>query len=174
MAVRRGLILIAQAAGAFGVKGDLRITPFTEDPAAALRYGVLKREDGSPALTLTAGRVANGVLIARAREVASREQAQALRGLRLYIDRDSLPEPEPDEYYLADLIGLEARTPAGEAIGQVKSVQNFGAGDLLEIAPVDGSPSWWAPFTLAVAPEVRLDEGYIVIVRPVEVDAKET
>ena len=167
------LILVAQAAGAFGVKGEMRITAFTADPAALLRYRTLQREDGSPALTLTAGRVAKGALIARAREVETREQAQALRGLRLYIDRASLPEPEEDEYYLADLIGLAVRSPSGEAMGSVKSVNNFGAGDLLEIAPGDGSPTWWAPFTREVVPEVRLTEGVIVVDRPPETEAKE-
>ena len=166
-----GLILVAQAAGAFGVKGDLRITPYTEDPAALLRYAVLKREDGAVALTLTGGRVANGVLICRAREVETREQAQALRGLRLYIDRASLPEPDEDEFYLADLVGLSARAPDGAPLGSVKSVHNFGAGELLEIAPDDGSPSWWAPFTLAVVPEIRLGEGLIVVDRPTEIEA---
>ncbi len=170
---RGGLILVAQAAGAFGVKGDLRITAYTEDPAALLRYATLRREDGSVALTLTGGRVANGALIARAREVETREQAQALRGLRLYIERDSLPEPDPDEFYLADLVGLVARSPSGEPMGQVRSVQNFGAGELLEIAPYDGSPSWWAPFTLAVVPDIRLADGVIVIDRPAEVEARE-
>jgi 16S rRNA processing protein RimM len=173
VAARRGLILVAQAAGAFGVKGDLRITSYTEDPAALLRYGALKREDGSLALTLTGGRVANGVVIAQAREVATREQAQALKGLRLYVDRRSLPEPEADEFYLADLIGLAVRSPAGVAMGQVRAVQNFGAGELLEIVPDDGSPSWWAPFTLAVVPEIRLADGLIIIDRPPEVEARE-
>jgi 16S rRNA processing protein RimM len=171
--VAGGLILVAQAAGAFGVKGDLRITPFTGEPDALLRYAVLKLEDGSPALTLTGGRVANGAVIAQAREVVTREQAQALRGLRLYIDRDSLPEPDEDEFYLADLIGVSVRSPRGEAMGCVKSVHNFGAGDLLEIAPADGGPTWWAPFTLAVVPEVRLAEGLIVVDRPPEIEAKE-
>ena len=167
------LILVAQAAGAFGVKGEMRITAFTEDPAALLRYRSLMREDGSPGLTFTGGRVAKGALIARAREVETREQAQALRGLRLYIDRASLPEPEEDEYYLADLIGLAVRSPAGEAMGRIKSVNNFGAGDLLEIAPGDGSPTWWAPFTREVVPEVRLEEGAIVVDRPSETEARE-
>ena len=170
---RPRLILVAQAAGAFGVKGEMRITAFTADPAALLRYRTLTREDGSPGLTLTGGRVAKSALIARAREVETREQAQALRGLRLYIDRASLPEPEEDEYYLADLIGLAVRSPSGEAMGTVKSVNNFGAGDLLEIAPGDGSPTWWAPFTREVVPEVRLEEGMIVVDRPPETEAKE-
>jgi 16S rRNA processing protein RimM len=167
------LILVAQAAGAFGVKGELRITAFTEDPAALLRYGSLKRADGSPALTLTGGRVTKDAVIARAREVATREEAQALRGLRLYIDRGILPEPEEDEYYLADLVGLAVRSPAGKPMGIVRSVQNFGAGDLLEIAPADGAPTWWAPFTREVVPDIRLAEGHITVDRPPETEAKE-
>jgi 16S rRNA processing protein RimM len=167
------LILVAQAAGAFGVKGEMRITAFTEDPAALLRHGTLKGEDGAPALTLTGGRVAKGAVIARAREVETREEAEALRGLRLYIDRATLPEPEEDEYYFADLVGLAVRSPAGEAMGSVRSVNNFGAGDLLEIAPGDGAPSWWAPFTREVVPEVRIADGVIVVDRPPETEAKE-
>jgi len=164
------LILIAQAAGAFGVRGELRITALGDDPLRLLDYSPLKREDGSTALTLTAGRAIPGALIARAREIETREQAQALRGLRLYIDRDALPPPDEDEFYLADLIGLAAHSPDGAPIGRVKSVHNFGAGDLLEIDPADGGPSWWAPFTLAVVPEVRLADGVVVVDRPVEIE----
>ncbi len=163
------LIFVGQVAGAFGVRGEIRITTYTEDPLNLLAY-CLKREDGSAAPILTAGRAVKGALIARAREVQTREQAQALRGLRLYIDRADLPEPEEDAFYLADLIGLTARSPAGEAIGRVKSVHDFGAGDLLEIDPGDGGPTWWAPFTRAVVPEVRLAEGLIVVARPEEIE----
>lgn len=164
------LILIAQAAGAFGVHGELRLTAFGDEPLRLLSYSPLKREDGSTALTLTAGRAIPGALIARAKEIETREQAQALRGLRLYIDRAALPPPEEDEFYLADLIGLTAHAPDGASIGRVKSVHNFGAGDLLEIEPGDGSASWWAPFTRAVVPEVRIADGVVVVDRPAEVE----
>lgn len=164
------LILVGQVAGAFGVRGEMRITAHTDDPLSLLDFSPLKREDGSAALTLTAGRAAKGALIAQAREVETREQAQALRGLRVYIDRAALPEPEEDEFYLADLIGLAVQSPAGEAIGRVKSAHNFGAGDLLEIDPAGGGPTWWAPFTKAVVPEVSLAEGLIVVARPEEIE----
>jgi 16S rRNA processing protein RimM len=163
------LILVGRVAGAFGVKGELRITAYTEDPAALLRYGTLLREDGSPALTLTRGRPHKGALVGDAREVATREAAEALRGLQLYAPREAFPAPEEDEFYLADLIGLAAVTPDGEPLGRVKSVQNFGAGDLLEIAPPDG-PSWWSPFTKEAAPDVRLAGGVVVIVRQAEAE----
>jgi 16S rRNA processing protein RimM len=161
------LILVGRVAGAFGVKGEIRITSYTDDPLALARYRDLRREDGSPGLTLTGGRPHKGALVARAKEVATREEAGALRGLALYLPRDVLPPPEEDEFYLADLIGLAAVTPEGEALGRIKSVQNFGAGDLLEIAPESG-PTWWLPFTREAVPEVKIAEGMVVAVRPAE------
>src|SRR5579862_3015222 len=116
------LILVGQVAGAFGVRGELRLSAYTADPLGLLAYGPLRDEAGREVLTLAGGRPVKGGLVARAAEVATREQAQGLRGLRLYIDRDALPAPEPDEYYLADLIGLAVRGPAGEALGTVRSV----------------------------------------------------
>jgi 16S rRNA processing protein RimM len=173
--VRRGdadrerLILVGRVGGAFGVKGELRITSYTDDPAALVRYRDLRREDGSAGLTLTAGRPYKGALVARAKEVATREDAEALRGLQLYVPREALPEPDEDEFYLADLIGLRAIAPDGAELGRIKSVQNFGAGDLLEIAPPSG-PTWWLPFTREAVPEVRIAQGEVVAVRPVEID----
>jgi len=166
------LIMVAKADGAFGVRGEIRLTAFTEDPAALLRYGILRREDGSVGLTLSAGRVAKDGVVARAAEVATREEAQALRGLRLYVDRAILPAPDEDEYYLADLIGLAAVSPDGAVLGRVKAVNNFGAGDLLEIQPADGSPSWWSPFTREAVPEVRIAAGEVVVVRLPETSAE--
>jgi 16S rRNA processing protein RimM len=167
--VTDGLILLGRVAGAFGVKGEIRITSYTDEPAALLRYRELKRADGAPALTLIAGRPQKGALIARAKEVATREDAEALRGLELYVPRAALPPPDEDEFYLADLIGLAAVAPAGEPLGRIKSIQNFGAGDLLEIAP-DAGPSWWLPFTKEAVPEVKIDEGVVVAVRPEEAE----
>jgi 16S rRNA processing protein RimM len=162
------LVLVGRVAGAFGVRGEIRIAPYTADPAALLDYKDLRREDSSPALTLTAGRVAGEGLVARAREVDTREEAQALKGLGLFVLRSILPEPDDeDEFYLADLIGLAAIDPDGAPLGRIKSVQNFGAGDLLEIEPPGGA-SWYAPFTKTDVPEVRLADGLVVVVPPVE------
>ena len=162
------LILVGRVAGAFGVRGEIRITPYTAEPGALLNYRDLKREDGSPALTLTAGRVSGDGLIVRAPEVATREEAQALKGLGLYLPRNVLPEIEDeDEFYMTDLVGLGAVGPDGAALGRVKSVQNFGAGDLLEIEPASGA-SWYAPFTKTDVPEVRLADGVVVVVPPLE------
>jgi 16S rRNA processing protein RimM len=163
------LVLIGRVAGAFGVKGEVRITAFGEDPLALLSYRDLKRGDGSPAFTLISGRTAKGELIAKTRDVLVKEAIDALRGLDLYVPRDALPPPEEDEFYLADLIGLRAETPQGNGLGAVKAVHNFGAGDMLEIAP-DVGESFFLPFTREAVPEVRITEGLIVAVKPVEVE----
>jgi 16S rRNA processing protein RimM len=165
------LILVARVAGAFGVRGEVRITAFTEDPMALLDYGVLRRADGLPGLTLITARPAKGGVVARTRELTTPEQADALRGLELFIDRGILPEPDEDEFYLADLIGLQARDLSGQAVGMIKAVQNFGAGDLLEIQPTAGGPTWWLAFTRETAPEVKITEGHVVIVPPAEIEA---
>lgn len=163
----KSLILVGRVAGAFGVKGEVRITAYTEDPMALLGYRVLLREGGEPALRLTGGRAQKKDFVGRAEEISTREEAEALRGLRLYVSREALPEPDDDEFYLADLIGLEVRTPEGEAVGTIRSVQDFGAGDLLEIAPPRG-PTWWLPFTREAAPEVNIAGGYVTVVPPEE------
>ena len=162
------LILVGQVAGGFGVKGEVRVTAYTADPLTLLAYGALLRADGSPGLTLTSARPDKAGVVGRAREIATKEEADALRGLKLFIPRDRLPEPEEDEFYLTDLIGLEARDPADAVIGRVKSVQNFGADDMLEIAPAAGGPTWYLPFTRDAAPELHIAEGWLRVVRPEE------
>ncbi len=163
------LILVGRVAGAFGVKGEVRITTFTAEPLAVLGYRNLLREDGSAGLTLLTAREAKGGVVARAAEVDTREQAEALRGLKLHVPRDILPEPEEDEFYLADLVGLAVETRTGEPLGRVRAVQDFGAGDLLEVAPDHGA-AWYLPFTREAVPDVRLAEGKIIAVPPVETD----
>ncbi|MDZ4376397.1 MAG: ribosome maturation factor RimM [Phenylobacterium sp.] len=170
MVMTEPLIQVARVAGAFGVRGEVRITTFTADPLALLDYKTLVREDGSPGLTLTSGRMAKGGVVVRAKEVETRDQAEALRGLKLFIPRDSLPEPDEDEFYVTDLIGLAVQTVEGEALGIVKAVQDFGAGDLLEITPSEGGATWYLPFTRAAVPEVRIADGVVVAVKPDEVE----
>ena len=159
------LLQVARVAGAFGVRGEIRITTFTEDPLALATYKVLVRQDGSPGLTLTAARAVKGAVIAQAKGVDTRDQAQALRGLTLFVPRDSLPPPDEDEFYLADLIGLAIETPQGEPLGTVKTVQDFGAGDLIEVQPAIGA-SWWLPFTREAVPQVKIAEGKLIAIPP--------
>jgi 16S rRNA processing protein RimM len=169
------LILVGRVAGAFGVKGEVRLTAFTAEPLALVDYQTLLREDGSPALTLTSGRAAKGGIVARAREIETREQAEAARGLRLYIPRALLPPVEDeDEFYIADLVGLSVVSPDGEPLGRVRSVRDFGAGDLLEIEPPQsgkgGGESWWLPLTKDAVPEVSISQRRIVGVKPDETE----
>ncbi|MBR7618127.1 16S rRNA processing protein RimM [Phenylobacterium sp. 20VBR1] len=163
------LLQVARVAGAFGVRGEIRITTFTEDPLALAAYRVLTREDGSPGLTITTARAVKGAVIARATGIDTRDQAEALRGLKLFIAREALPAPDDDEFYHADLLGLILETPEGELMGKVKTIQDFGAGDLIEVQPPMGA-SWWLPFTRETVPEVRLAEGKLIAVRPAEID----
>jgi 16S rRNA processing protein RimM len=164
------LIAIGRIAGAFGVGGEVRVTPYGEDPVALVRYRELRDASGKVVLTLEGGRAHKGALVARAREIDSKEAADALRGRELFAPREAFAPPEDeDEFYLADLIGLRAVHPDGRALGVVKAVQNFGAGDLLEIDPEDGT-SFFLPFTRAAVPEVRIAEGVLIAEPPDEVD----
>lgn len=167
------LILVGQVAGGFGVRGEVRVTAFTADPLALKAYGPLRRANGSVGLTLTSARAVKGAVIGRAKEIETREQADALRGLKLFVPRDRFPKPDEDEFYITDLIGLEARDPQGVVLGRIKSVQNFGASDMLEIAPAGGGPTWYLPFTREAAPELHLAEGWILAARPAEVGERE-
>ncbi len=130
-------------------------------------------KDGAPALTLQGGRLHKGALVTRAPEITSKEAADALRGLELYAPREAFAAPEDeDEFYLADLIGLDVRHVDGAALGVVRAVHNFGAGDLLEIAPPQGA-SYYLPFTRAAVPEVSLAEGVIVVDPPAVVEGED-
>ena len=166
------VLVDGRVAGAFGVRGEVRITTYTEQPMSLLAYGALLDQRGAVALELTSAREAKGGVIARARQITTKEQADALRGLFLHIDRAALPPPEEDEFYLSDLVGLVAVAPDGSALGKVKSVQDFGAGDLLEIEPPAGA-SWYAPFTREVVPTVDIAAGRVVVDRPAEVSERD-
>ena len=167
------LVLVGRVAGAFGVKGEVRVTAYSGRPEALLAYRELVREDGSPGLTLLSGRAQKGDLVARAKEIATKEEADALRGLLLHVPREGLPEPDEDEYYLTDLIGMAAVTPEGQTLGRIKAVQDFGAGDILEIDPGRGAATWYLPFTRECAPEVDVAGGKVTVVRPAETSERE-
>ena len=167
------LILVGQVAGGFGVRGEVRVTAFTADPLALKAYGPLLRADGSVGLTLTTARAAKGAVIGRAKEIETKEQADALRGLKLFVPRERFPAPDEDEVYVTDLIGLEARDPDGRVLGRVKAVQNFGASDMLEITPAEGGQTWYLPFTREATPELHIADGWILAVPPTEVGERE-
>lgn len=165
------LVCVARIGAAHGVRGAVRLWTFTEDPFAVRRYGPLLTKDGARQFELIEARAAKGHLIATFRGVASREEAERLNGVELYARRDKLPATEKDEYYHADLVGLDAVTRVGERLGHVVALHNFGAGDIIEIAPVRGA-TMLLPFSSAVVPEIDLAGGRIVIEPPDEIEGE--
>ena len=158
-------ICVGIVTGPQGVHGAMRIKSFTEVPEDVARYGPLEDETGGRQFDLRIHGAAKGVLIARLPGVEDRDQAEALRGMRLYLRRAALPQTEPDEYYHADLIGLEAVLGDGTHVGRVRAIYDFGAGDTLELAR-DGAPPLLVPFTRAVVPTVAPAEGRLVLDPP--------
>lgn len=157
------LILVGRVAGGFGVRGEVRISTYTEEPMNLAAFKSLRRQDGSPALTIVSARPTKDGVVCRCAGVDTKEAADALRGLRLYVPRSALPEPDEDEFYLSDLVNLPVRhIKTNVLLGRVKSVQNFGAGDILEITPDLGGPTWYLPFTREAVPEVKIGEGLIL------------
>lgn len=162
-------VCVGAIAGAFGVAGEVRLKSFCADPAAVASYGPLWTEDGSRSFTVRLTRPVAGALGARLSGVATKEQADALRGTTLWADRARLPSLPDDEFYHADLIGLAVQDTGGAALGQVTAVHNHGAGDVLEIAR-PGGRTLLLPFTRAAVPTVDLTAGRIVADPPAEVD----
>jgi 16S rRNA processing protein RimM len=162
-------ICVARIGAAHGVRGEVKLWPFTEDPMAVIDYGPLSTKDGARQFEVVRARVAKDHLVAVLKGIATREDAERVNGLELYIARDRLPPTKAGEYYHADLIGLRAVDAAGAAIGKVLAVHNFGAGDIIEIAPPQG-PTLLLPFTDAVVPTVDLADGHVVIVMPGEIE----
>jgi 16S rRNA processing protein RimM len=150
-----------------GVRGAVRIKSFTDDPEAITHYGALEDESGERRFTLRIVGTAkgDGMVIAALSGVADRDRAEALRGMRLYAPRAVLPATAEDEFYHADLVGLAAQLGDGSPLGTVIAVHDFGAGDVIEIAPVHGQPVL-VPFTRAAVPVVDVAGGRVVIDPP--------
>jgi 16S rRNA processing protein RimM len=165
-------ICVAKIGAAHGVHGAVRLWTFTEDPFAVKRYGPLSTKDGTRRFEITTARAAKGHLVATLKGVTTRDEAERLNGLELYVAREKLPKADEGEYYHADLIGLAAVTEAGEPIGRLIAIHNFGAGDIIEIAPSQGA-TMLLPFTNAVVPIVDIAGGRVVIELPGEIEGDE-
>ncbi len=159
-------VCVAQFGAAHGVRGEVRLRSFTEDPLAFNSYGPLESEDGARRFKIEALRPAKDHFVARIAGIGDRSAAEKLTNLKLYVARDALP-PVEDEgtYYHADLIGLAAVTPEGEPLGTVTAVLNFGAGDIIEIKR-DGSEPLLVPFTDAAVPEIDMTARRMVVSPP--------
>jgi 16S rRNA processing protein RimM len=161
--------LVARFGAAHGVRGDIKLWSFTQDPLAVAHYGPLETADGRT-FEIEHLRPAKDFLVARVAGVSDRTAAEALRNLDLYVPRDRLPPIEEEAtWYISDLIGLDAQAPDGAPAGKVTAVHNFGAGDVLELATESGQ-SVMLPFTAETAPDIDIAAGRIVVVLPREVD----
>jgi len=159
-------VCVGAIAGSFGVKGEVRLKSFCTEPEAIASYGPLFTEDGSRSYTVTLTRpVANG-LGARLSGVQTKEQADALRGTSLFVARDKLPATGDDEFYHADLIGLDVHDSGGAPVGKLHAIYNHGAGDLLEILGPGMKTALLLPFTRAAVPTIDLAARRVIIDLP--------
>ena len=155
-------ICVGAIAGAFGVKGEVRVKSFCADPEAIGEYGPLWSENGARQFVLVLDRPIKNGFAARIDGVRTKEDADALKGVRLFADRDALPTLPDDEYYHADLIGLTVLDTGGRALGRVSAVHNHGASDVLEVQGPGLKTGALLPFTLEAVPTVDLAAGRII------------
>ena len=160
------LICVGAVAGSFGVRGEVRIKSFCAIPEEIEDYSPLTDEAGKHTYTLTLTRAIKGGFAAHLGGVTTKEEADALKGLRLFVSRDRMPNLPDDEFYHADLIGLEVYDTGGVLLGKVNNVLNHGASDLLEIQGPGLKSAVLLPFTLAAVPTVDLDKGRIIVDPP--------
>lgn len=172
-------VLVGVIGGPHGVRGELRVKSHTGDPLALADYGTLHDANGRP-FDIAELRPSKNVLVVRFEQVRDRSAAEALNGVELFVDRSQLPdgELEEDEFFVADLVGLAANGPDGETIGQVIAVHNFGAGDILEIAPPDPrggfsrKQAFLIEFSRQTVPDIDFGARRLTLLRPVEIEAR--
>ena len=160
-------IRVARIGAAHGIRGEVKLWSFTEDPMAVASYGPLETEDGARRFEIESARPGKDFLVARIAGIEDRNAAEKLRNIDLFVPRGRLPPiEEADTFYHADLVGLEAVSEAGVALGAVIAIHNFGAGDLIEIEPASGGEPLLLPFNETTVPTIDLKAGRIVVVPP--------
>jgi 16S rRNA processing protein RimM len=162
----KGMVLVGAIAGAFGVKGEVRLRAFTEKKEGVISYGPLYSEDGRVLLRPKSWRALKDGVAVVAPEIKSREQAEAMKGTRLFVPRANLPSPHEDEFYIVDLLGCRAEALDGQVLGEICAVWNFGAGDIIEYRPPNGGPNVRVTFTKETAPLVDLSGKRVVLDPP--------
>ena len=166
--VRNPTVVVAQIGAAHGIKGEVRLKSFTQDAMAGAAYGPLTAADGR-SFEIEAIRPAAGtspdMMVVRVKGVRDRTAAEKLTNLELSVAAERLPPPAVDEFYHSDLIGLSAMTIDGKLLGAIVAVPNYGAGDLIEIAPAEGS-TILVPFTHSAVPEIDIAGGRVIVVPP--------
>ena len=162
----KGMVLVGAIGGAFGVKGEVRLRAFTDKAEGVISYGPLYGEDGKVLLKPKSWRSLRDGVAVVAPEVKTREQAEAMKGQRLYVPRANLPPTAEDEFYVVDLLGCEAEAVDGQPLGKIVAVWNFGAGDIIEYRPPNGGPNVRVTFTKETTPLVDLTHKRVVIDPP--------
>lgn len=166
-------ILVGRFGAAHGVRGEIRVKSFTADPMALASYAGLTDAAGARSFVIESARpVKDDILVARIAGVRDRTGAEALTNADIYLPREALPSPDEEEFYVADLIGMEAVLASGEPFGRVRDVLNYGAGDILEIQQTDGQIAL-VPFTKAAAPHVDVAARRVTVAPPAEIEAGE-
>jgi 16S rRNA processing protein RimM len=165
----RDWVCVAVVAGAHGLRGDLRLRCFTERPEDVAAYGPVFLQDSARSFALEVIGAVRGGVLARVDGIDDRDAAEALRGTEFHVPRSALPELAPEEFYYSDLEGMEALRPDGSRVGVVEGVDNFGAGDLIEVAADDGQRIS-LPFTREAVPVIDLDRRRLVIQPPAELE----
>jgi 16S rRNA processing protein RimM len=160
-------VLMGRIGGAHGIKGEVRVQSFTEEPLALARYKTFTTNRPGLTVTIASARGTTNMLVARVEGVNERAAAEKLNGVELYVDREALPPPDDEDFYHADLIGLRAQLEDGTVLGKVAAVPNFGAGDILEVKS-DSGETFLFPFTRVVVPHVHVKDGYLVIDPPLD------
>ena len=170
------MICVAAIAGAFGVKGEVKLKSFTDVLEDCLAYGPLTDINGKLMLTPESWRRVGKFIAVCAPQVTTREQAEGLKSIKLYAHADNLPPPQEDEFYYRDLIGLSVKTQAGQNAGKILAVHDYGAGDMLEIQPPPDKgkkpASYYHPFTKAAVPKVDIKVGRVIIIPQIADEAR--
>jgi 16S rRNA processing protein RimM len=167
-------LLMGRIGAAHGIQGEVRIQSFTEDPLALGDYGPFTTNKPGLVIEIEKARGTTNMLVARLKGITDRTAAEKLNGVELYVDRDRLPPTEDeDDFYHSDLIGLDVRLGDGSVLGKVIAIPNYGASDLLEVRDERTGDTFLYPFTKAVVPTIRIDEGYLVVEVPVDAEPGE-
>jgi 16S rRNA processing protein RimM len=161
-------VLVGVFGAPHGVRGEVRVKSYMQTPLSIADYGALHDSAGREFHLLAARGIKDDLLVVKVKGVADRNSAQKLTNVQLYLAKAKLPPPEEDEFYCADLIGLRAETREGLLLGKIVAVPNYGAGDILEVAPPHGDTLLF-PFTRAVVPEIDFSAGRVIVEPPVEV-----
>lgn len=160
-------ILLGRIGAAHGIKGEVLVASFAEDPSNIAAYGPLSDRSGTRNYDLKVVRVTPKGVLVRIKGISDRTAAEALRGIELYVDRNKLPEPTDDEFYHSDLIGLTAINSDGTKIGTIIAIENYGAGDLVEIRLDGSTKTELIPFSDAFVKSIDTAAGHATIALPV-------